>query len=185
MNVKKRKILACCGRPGSGKTTLFRKFMEDKVFEDMQLVKLVPSMYCKELDLHIIGKYEDGEVFAGTDRLSMAVMPAAVEFVQTVQSNIIFEGDRLTSGKFLELLNGLPNTEFKLIVISADDKILQERYDDRGSNQSEQFLSGRVTKINNITSNMELMFVTDNFVNNNFDDQQKILDCINNFLEIA
>ena len=79
-----RKILAVIGRPGVGKTTLFKKFIESKNWENKELIKLVPSLYNEELDLHILGKYEEGEVFAGTDRMSMAVMPAAVEFFKSV-----------------------------------------------------------------------------------------------------
>jgi broad-specificity NMP kinase len=176
-----RKILAVIGRPGVGKTTLFKKFIEDKEWEKQELIKLVPSLYNKKLDLHILGKYEDGEVFAGTDRMSMAVMPAAVEFVNTVNSNIIFEGDRLTSSTFFDLLSSLPDTDFRIFVITAKEELLSERYEDRGSNQSETFLKGRVTKISNIQTNMEFMFISETFINNNFDDQKVILTSIRDF----
>lgn len=176
-----RKILAVIGRPGVGKTTLFREFIEKHTWEKQELVKLVPSMYNKELDLHILGKYEDGEVFAGTDRMSMAVMPAAVEFVNSINSNIIFEGDRLTSSTFFDLLSTLPNTDFQIFVITANENLLSERYVERGSNQSETFLKGRVTKISNIQTNMEFMFISETFQNNNFDDQKVILDKIDQF----
>lgn len=177
-----RKILAVIGRPGSGKTSLFREFLKDKIWEDQQLVKLIPSMYNKELNLHLLGKYEEGKLFAGTDVMSMAAMPAAVEFVNTIDSNIIFEGDRLTSGKFFSYLANLPNTEFKLFVITADEEVLTSRYKERGSEQSDQFLSGRKTKLGNIQSNMELMFILDEFKNNNFEDQKIILGKIKEFI---
>jgi len=178
-----RKILAVIGRPGVGKTTLFRKFIEHKEWEKQELVKLVPSLYNKELDLHILGKYEDGEVFAGTDRMSMAVMPAAVEFVKSVNSNIIFEGDRLTSSTFFDLLSSLPDTDFQIFVITANEDLLSERYEERGSNQSETFLKGRNTKISNIQTNMEFMFISETFFNNNFEDQTIILDRIEQFFK--
>lgn len=178
-----RKILAVIGRPGVGKTTLFKKFIEGKEWEKQELVKLVPSLYNKELDLHILGKYEEGEVFAGTDRMSMAVMPAAVEFVKTIKSNIIFEGDRLTSSTFFDTLSTLPDTDFQIFVISANEELLTERYVERGSNQSETFLKGRVTKISNIQTNMEFMFITESFENNNFDDQKIILNKIETFFK--
>ena len=78
---KVRKLIAVGGSPGTGKTTLFRKFMEDKNFQPLEPAKLVSAMYNPDLDLYVLGKYEDGEVFAGTDRLSMAVQPAVQEWI--------------------------------------------------------------------------------------------------------
>lgn len=179
-----RKILAVIGRPGVGKTTLFKKFIESKNWENKELIKLVPSLYNEELDLHILGKYEEGEVFAGTDRMSMAVMPAAVEFFKSVNSNIIFEGDRLTSTTLFNQLADLPDTDFKIFVITADDKLLENRYEERGSNQSETFLKGRITKISNIQTNMEFMFITETFNNNTFEHQTVILNSIKEFFNV-
>ena len=70
-----RKIVAVGGQPGTGKTTLFRKYMESKSWKTVEPAKLVSAMYNEELDLYILGKYQEGETFAGTDRLSMAVQP--------------------------------------------------------------------------------------------------------------
>jgi len=177
-----RKILAIIGRPGTGKTTLFREFMKGREWDNKNLVKLVPSMYNAELDLHILGKYEDGVVFAGTDVMAMNVMPKAEEFVKSITSNILFEGDRLTSQKFFELLGSLPDTEFKIIILHTDESELLRRYGERGSNQSETFLKGRTTKINNIQSNMEFMFISDNYQNNTLDEQEAILTAMRKFL---
>ena len=90
--MKTRKIIAVGGSPGTGKTTLFRKFMEGKVFQPVEPAKLVSAMYNTERDLYILGKYEEGEVFAGTDRLSMAVQPAVQEWIASHNCNILFEG---------------------------------------------------------------------------------------------
>lgn len=177
-----RNVLAVCGEPGTGKTTLFRKFMENYSWEPRQEVKLVNTMYCEELDLHIIGKYEEGEVFAGTDRLSMAVLPEAIKFIQSTTSNIMFEGDRLTSTKFFDFLICLPETEVKIIVTKAKKETLKERYEERGSNQSETFLKGRQTKISNIVGNFDYMDYIETYSNETLQDQSKILDSINEFL---
>ena len=179
-----RKILAVIGRTGTGKTSLFREFIKTTEWENKELVKLIPSLYSKTLDLHILGKYEEGEVFAGTDKMSMCCQPAAIEFVNTVNSNIIFEGDRLTSSKFFDHLLSLPDTEFQIYVIEADTKNLTKRYIERGSNQSEIFLKGRATKISNIKTNMELMFITETFINNDLENQKVILDNIKSFFNI-
>ena len=55
-----RKIIAVGGSPGTGKTTLFRKFMENHEWVKVEPKKMLPALFCKELDLFILGKYEDG-----------------------------------------------------------------------------------------------------------------------------
>ena len=177
-----RKILCLIGEPGTGKTTLFRKFMEKYSWEKREEVKLVNTMYSSEIDLHIIGKYEDGEVFAGTDKLSMAVMPEAIKFVQETSSNVMFEGDRLTSTKFFDSLLSLKDTEVKIIVLTVPQETLNERYLERGSEQSDTFLKGRKTKINNIRGNFEYMDYIEVFENKDLSDQQKILESIKSFI---
>lgn len=174
-----RKVIAVIGEPGTGKTTLFRKFIEKYNWVNEEPVKLVYSMYCKEKDLYIIGKYEEGEIFAGTDRLSMAVQPEAVKFINSTKSNILFEGDRLTNTKFLDFILSLEDTEVNIIILNVDQNILRERYEARGSDQSETFLKGRKTKISNIRSNFEYMDYITIFNNKTEDDQKQIL----NFLE--
>lgn len=177
-----RKVIAVIGEPGTGKTTLFREFMKGYAWENVEPVKLVSSMYSKELGLYVLGKYEEGEVFAGTDRLSMAVAPAAVEFVENSNDNILFEGDRLTSSKFFDFVLSDPNTELNIIILTVPKPIMEERYKERGSNQSETFLRGRKTKIDNIRSNFDYMDHITVFENKNKEDQKKILDKIKSLL---
>lgn len=170
-----RKFIAVGGSPGTGKTTLFRKFMEGKNWERVEPKKMLPALYSKELDLYVLGKYEDGETFAGTDRLSMAVQPIAQNFVTECQSNILFEGDRIFNQSFLEFAMGLPNTDLQVVFLKAPKTILEARYKDRGSDQSEQFLKGRETKYSNLLSNFDLMPYITEFNNTNLEEQGKIL----------
>lgn len=172
---KVRKLIAVGGSPGTGKTTLFRKFMEGKTWEKVEPKKMLPAMYCKELDLYVLGKYEDGETFAGTDRLSMAVQPIAQEFVAETQSNILFEGDRIFNQSFLEFAMGLTNTNLQIVFLKAPKTVLESRYKDRGSDQSEQFLKGRETKYSNLLSNFDLMPYITEFDNTNLEEQGKVL----------
>lgn len=172
---KKRKLIAVGGQPGTGKTTLFRKFMEGKTWERVEPKKMLPALYCKELDLYVLGKYEEGETFAGTDRLSMAVQPIAQEFVRETTSNILFEGDRIFNQSFLEFAMGLPNVEMDVLYLKAPKEVLTQRYADRGSDQSEQFLKGRETKYSNLLSNFELMPYITEFNNTNLEEQGKVL----------
>lgn len=169
-----RKIIAVGGVPGTGKTSLFREFISKHTWELVEPVKLLPSMYNKELDLYILGKYEEGEVFAGTDRLSMAVQPNAQEFIKTTTSNVLFEGDRIFNQSFLEFASSLP-VELKILYLKVPQVMLEQRYIDRGSEQSEKFLKGRVTKYNNILSNMDLMEYIIEFNNTTLEEQAVIL----------
>jgi broad-specificity NMP kinase len=172
---KVRKIIAVGGSPGTGKTTLFRKFMEDKQWIATEPAKLVSASYNTERDLYILGKYEDGEVFAGTDRLSMAVQPNLQEWIQTHNCNILFEGDRVFNQSFLEFCMGLPDTELQVVYLKTTKDVLEQRYKDRGSDQSEQFLRGRETKYSNLLSNFELMPYITEFSNTNLEEQGKVL----------
>lgn len=175
-NAKKvRKIVAVGGRPGTGKTTLFRKYMEGKNFQPIEPAKLVSANYDTERDLYILGKYEEGEVFAGTDRLSMAVQPALQEWIASHNCNVLFEGDRVFNQSFLEFAMELPDTELVVLYLKAPEDTLKDRYSDRGSDQSEQFLRGRETKYNNLLSNFELMSYITEFNNVNLDDQANVL----------
>lgn len=170
-----RKIVAVGGQPGTGKTTLFRKFMEGKIWEKVEPKKMLPALYCKELDLYVLGKYEEGETFAGTDRLSMAVQPIAQSFVSETTSNVLFEGDRIFNQSFLEFAMALPEVDLQVIYLKVPDATLKQRYQDRGSDQSATFLKGRATKYNNLLSNFELMSYITEFENNNLDEQAKVL----------
>lgn len=172
---KTRKLIAVGGSPGTGKTTLFRKYMEDKTFQPIEPAKLVSAMYNQERDLYVLGKYEAGEVFAGTDRLSMAVQPPMQEWIASHNCNVLFEGDRIFNQSFLEFAMALPDTELHIVFLNAPKDVLEQRYKDRGSDQSEQFLRGRETKYSNLLSNFDLMSYITEFANTNLEEQAKVL----------
>ena len=173
--LKTRKIIAVGGQPGTGKTTLFRKYMEGKNWVFGEPAKLVSASYNAERDLHILGKYDEGETFAGTDRLSMAVQPPLQEWIASHNCNILFEGDRVFNQSFLEFCMGLPNTDLQIVYLKAPKDLLEQRYKDRGSDQSDQFLRGRETKYSNLLSNFELMSYITEFSNTNLEEQGKVL----------
>jgi len=177
-----RKIVAIGGVPGTGKTTLMRKFMEDYEFIEDSPKKTLNMMRESNDKFCILGTYKDDETFAGTDRLSMAVQPVAKEWLEETDINVLFEGDRLFNQSFLEHCIALPNTEVVITYIHAPQVILQERYTSRGSDQSEKFLRGRETKYNNILSNFELMPLINEFPNVTYEDQSKLIDFLKSHL---
>lgn len=175
------KIIAVGGEPGSGKSTLMKEIIQHyNVAPKYDSFKLVP--YLQKDNIYILGKYEEGEVFSGTDRMSMAVQPEAIKFLDSLPSNsvVLFEGDRLFTASFLE--HCLDKFDLSIIYLSTTKEIREERYKERGSNQNETWLQGRETKIANIMSNMTLMFNTFKYKNNNLEDQQIILNAIYNMV---
>lgn len=175
-------IIAVGGSPGTGKTTLFREFMKGKTWKKVEPMKLLPALYCEEIDTYILGKYDEGETFAGTDRLSMAVQPVAQKFLTQTKSNILFEGDRIFNQSFLEHATLSANHDLEIVYLKTSKEILEQRYKDRGSDQSEVFLKGRETKYNNILSNMELMPYINEFENSTLEQQAEVLEFISSKL---
>lgn len=153
------KIIAIGGEPATGKTTLMRGVLEimgPKNFVPWQY-KLVRGHLSMVNRLLILGLYDDAQTFAGTDRLSMGVMPDAVgmlaEFGELFpgradQMTILFEGDRLFNAKFLAACGTIAETMPIVLTTSAEAK--KERHEKRGDNQTEKWLKSRETKLRNI-----------------------------------
>jgi deoxyadenosine/deoxycytidine kinase len=175
------KVIAVGGEPGSGKSTLMKEVINRYGVEPYyDSVKLVP--YLKKNNIYVLGKYEEGEVFSGTDRMSMAVQPEAIKFLATLPDDavVLYEGDRLFTASFLE--NCLENYDLSIVYLKTSKSVREERYKERGSNQNETWLQGRETKIANIMSNLTLMFNTTEVENNNKVEQEKVLEHIYNLV---
>jgi broad-specificity NMP kinase len=173
------KVIAIGGNPGSGKSTLMKRVIEfytpEKKYNDF---KLVP--YLQNNNIYILGKYDEGEVFSGTDRMSMAVQPEAIKFLASLpdDSIVLYEGDRLFTSSFLE--DCAEKYDLKIIHLSTSAEVREERYKERSSNQNVTWLQGRETKINNILSNFSLMFFVDSFDNNDHFEQEIIFQSLIN-----
>jgi hypothetical protein len=186
------RVIAMGGEPATGKTTLMFRLIS--MADDWQTVKpekLLDAMYSKKLNLYILGKYvDDGNVFQGTDRLSMAVQPDATAFFSNLayesnadghSVNVIFEGDRLFNGKMLDRLSELFPNDFKILILTVKDSTLDQRHIDRKDDQDDKFKNSRKTKISNIMGSLTLMDYIETMVNENLDDQSKIIDNIRKF----
>jgi len=173
------RIIAIGGEPGSGKSTLMKRVIEYLNMTPMyESFKLVP--YLQKDNIYVLGKYEEGQVFSGTDRMSMAVQPEAVKFLASLSSDsiVLYEGDRLFNSSFLEHCN--EKYELEIIYLKTTKDIRTERYKERGSNQDDTWLRGRESKISNILSNMTLLFVTEHFENNDMEQQNIVYEKIIN-----
>jgi hypothetical protein len=147
------KVIYIIGIPGTGKSTLMRALMG-------RISKGMKSEWAEErvadlLDTHvegtrryrILGKYAEGEIYSGTDRLSMAVSPKAVSWIKTKPAEIIIgEGDRLNNKAFFQACGN----DLTIIQLTAPKSILEERYKERGSTQSLKFIQTTITKCKNV-----------------------------------
>ena len=151
------KVIYLIGMPGSGKSTVMKQFMnraslEWKTERVADLLDTHSSGYSL-LDSHssgkvrVLGKYTEEEVFSGTDRLSMAVAPKAIEWISTKPAEfIVGEGDRLNSAGFFEACGD----DLTIIHLTVSDTERKRRYEERGSDQSEKFIKTVQTKCSNI-----------------------------------
>lgn len=172
-------VIAIGGEPAVGKTTLMFKIIN--MADDWEVCKpekLLDAIHSKKLNTYILGKYERGSTFQGTDRLSMAVQPDAEKFISTTKdANILFEGDRLFNSKFLEHISSHANN-LQILVLEAQNDIIKQRHIDRNDTQDDKFINSRRTKISNISSSLVLMDYINVMQNNNPVDQQNIIDYI-------
>ena len=142
------KLIGIIGMPGTGKTTLMRRFMENYEWTQDTPIKLLDTYVSG--NMRLFGKYAEGDTFAGTDKLSMAVMPVAIEYLQGDPSPVnIFEGDRLSSVKFFTTAQQAGH-EVVIVALEVSDTTREARYAERGSDQNQKFIDGRRTKVNNI-----------------------------------
>lgn len=152
------KMIGIVGIPGTGKTTLMRRWIEKREWIKDDSIKLLNSLTSD--NIRLFGKYEEGDTFAGTDKLSMAVQPVAVDYLNNPTHDVnIFEGDRLTSVKFFRDAEKM-GIDVTIIVLNVPDDVREQRYKDRGSDQSEKFINGRKTKVQNIVDNFSGSILT-------------------------
>ena len=167
-----RHIFAIGGIPGTGKTTLVKNALDNLAidWEPAKPADLLDGVYSKSRNCYVFGKYApwyDVEGYAqGTDKLSMAVQPKAIEFIAQTDASIIFEGDRLFTASLLETCLDLADTE-------SND--VEQRYKDRGSVQSDKFIRGRKTKYNNIAKNFLLWENIETHKHNTVEDTDSIV----------
>jgi hypothetical protein len=140
------KLIYLIGVPGTGKSTIMKQFMETQnSWKQERVTDLLDTHVSGQV--RVLGKYEEGETFSGTDRLSMAVAPKAVEWISTKPDEVIFgEGDRLNNAGFFTAAGD----DLTIIHLTVSDAERERRYKQRGSDQSEKFIQTTRTKCANI-----------------------------------
>ena len=142
-----KSIIAIIGAPGTGKSTLMKEWMSrwEWEYDRDGLVDHYVSG-----DLIVLGKYEEGEVFGGTDKLSMSVAPEVEKFLGKHEDKIIlFEGDRLNSKKFFHTVLD-KGWNLKIVALDVPQEERERRYAERGSDQDPTWLQGRISKVENV-----------------------------------
>lgn len=143
------RIILIAGEPATGKTTLMKEIIKECGPSVRFKQGLVEGQHHFRRNLIVLGKY-DGGTFDGTDRLSMAVVPALVKWLEAQDgaNDILMEGDRVTSRSLIDQIKG--RYSFAGFCLLADKEMIDQRHQARGDAQSEVFLRGRKTKIKNL-----------------------------------
>jgi hypothetical protein len=156
--MSKLRMLVLTGVPGVGKTTVMRKLIAalgDRLERDRY----------RTLDYVVVGRtavlgvYEAGEIFAGTDKLSMTVAPHAEAFVADLAQQsaprfdaVAFEGDRLCGGKFIRHCQRYATV--RVVALDLPPEVLAARREARefetGKAQDAIWLKGRESKVANV-----------------------------------
>lgn len=145
------RLLYIIGLPGSGKTTLTRAL----VIGRRRRVQTSPFAFTT---------YEDGLVqlgrdrlgHGGTDALSMSVQPKIVAALQSgVWHRVLGEGDRLANPSFFEAARAAGYI-VDVALLAVPVEVAAERRRERGTDQSETWLRGRQTKLENLAEHVTI-----------------------------
>lgn len=167
----KRRIIAIGGEPATGKSSIMLGLMSMiglQGFTEFNFGGLLRGHYHMERRVLVLGVYEAGSTFSGTDRLSMAVMPVARGFLERLGKDpeffpgwtILFEGDRLFNIPFLE--HAAQVADLHAFVLTTSDAEKERRHKFRGDTQKPTWLKGRKTKVVNIVSTFPGITLLDN-----------------------
>jgi len=145
------------GVPCSGKSTLMRNLISR--LEEPKDVEPMPLFKCQQHgDILVCGRYPEGETFGGTDRLSYGAIPHFREFVDGANvgwKHTIIEGDRFFRAEDIEWVLDTHESEVYILTVNSDEE--KRRHEERQDTQTEKWLEGRRSQINNIQKNFNLM----------------------------
>ena len=150
-------IVMIGGVPCSGKSSLTRNILSELgSAEYVEPMKLFPCE--KRGDVLVIGRYPEGETFGGTDRISYGAISKFRDFIDQEAPkhiHIFLEGDRFFRSKDIEWLVENHDAKVFILTVSGDEE--KRRHMERQDTQTEKWLQGRRSQINNIMTNFMLM----------------------------
>jgi pantothenate kinase len=180
------RVIGLGGEPATGKTTLMRRLIDElpDSHEEFKIETVRGRVY-NDQEIIILGVYDDSEdTFQGTDRLSMSVLPEAKDMISNLEDHfgegdwtILFEGDRLFTGKFINHILNLTQ-DLHLLFLDVDQDVIEKRHEDRGDDQTEQFINGRRTKYRRLRRRFDLREYQRVLENNNGEDLEKNYDIL-------
>jgi hypothetical protein len=186
-------IINVIGSPCTGKSTLMRNVISRLgSFEEtvpMELFKCTEFELWNKETVCVIGQYPANETFGGTDKLSYGTIPKFKEFMEKAvkhYDHILFEGDRFCTIDMLTFLldEMSEKTDVKIFLLRlANVNEETRRHELRGDDQSETWLKGRRTLINNVLKNMNFMGRIDIRFNPSMEQSRIIEEDIINLLE--
>ncbi len=137
------------GAPGSGKTWVMNELLNLLNVKKAKL-GLFRFMIDSEKKIAVMGVY-NGEMFEGSDKLSMGCMKDCDLLIQSKIKNeltIVCEGDRFTNKTFINKFNPI------IIKIIDDGSWGREL---RNSHQTQRQIKSIITRVENIKASHEVM----------------------------
>lgn len=148
--------------PATGKSTLMKRLMLAFGASAPERVNLLRFTRFDGPQAIVLGLYPEGQP-GGTDRLSVAVTPEAIEVLRVWSGGptmdrwtVLFEGDRLFSVRFLEAVEDIRCAFPWWVVLEAEDWNLSVRHEARKDSHAEKRQRVRRAKLLRIRQAVEV-----------------------------
>jgi hypothetical protein len=162
------KVIGLGGQGAVGKSTAMKKLIKELgggvlVSLGKDRLGTLNALFFEEVNLFIIGKYEEGEIYSGTDKLAMSIAPMFKMFIEKHLSfpiTILFEGARLFTKSIKDFLI-THDVNHQFVILELEQSIIDERrqkrqklYDPSGTGDwTETIIKRRKTAVSNMEKN--------------------------------
>lgn len=148
----RRHLLYVIGVPGSGKTTLVRELVLGR------RRRVIPAPFAHTVyEGGLVQLGRDRETHGGTDALSMSVQPKVVAALEAgAWERVLAEGDRLANVGFFEAARAA-GYSVDIALLDVPLGTAADRRGERGTDQDERWLRGRVSKVENLREHANLV----------------------------